>query len=158
MQWKTMNSLRYIMSITFSLLSMLIYANRDIDSLLHVLDHDLSNYSRYENRKKQRIENLKSIIVSPLSTDRYDLNLSIYNEYKTYSSDSAFHYLYQNLSLAQQLQNYPCEIETLLEEVYLLTCVGMYLEAKDVLSKINRSTIPPSLLGRYYMYSKRLFF
>ena len=158
MQWKTMNSLRYILSIISFLLSTWGYANKEIDSLLNVLDHDISNYSIYEKNKKERVENLKSTTVAPNSIDRYALNFSIYNEYKTYSSDSAFHYLYQNLSLAQQLQNYPCEIETLLEEVYLLTCVGMYLEAKDVLSKINRSTIPPSLLGRYYMYSKRLFF
>ena len=80
------------------------------------------------------------------------------NESKTYSSDSAFHYLYKNLALAKHLHNFTCEVETLLEEVYLLTCVGMYLEAKDMLSKIDRSTLPSSLLGRYYMYCKRLFF
>lgn len=153
-----MNSLRYILSITFFLLSTWIYANKEIDSLLNVLDHDISNYSIYEKNKKERVENLKSTTVAPNSIDRYALNFSIYNEYKTYSSDSAFHYLYKNLALAKHLHNFTCEVETLLEEVYLLTCVGMYLEAKDMLSKIDRSTLPSSLLGRYYMYCKRLFF
>lgn len=153
-----MNSLRYILSITFFLLYTWIYANKEIDSLLNVLDHDINNYSIYEKNKKERIENLKSMTVAPNSIDRYALNFSIYNEYKTYSSDSAFHYLYKNLALAKHLHNFTCEVETLLEEVYLLTCVGMYLEAKDMLSKIDRSTLPFSLLGRYYMYCKRLYF
>lgn len=153
-----MNSLRYILSIISFLLSTWGYANKEIDSLLNVLDHDISNYSIYEKNKKERVENLKSTTVAPNSIDRYALNFSIYNEYKTYSSDSAFHYLYKNLALAKHLHNFTCEVETLLEEVYLLTCVGMYLEAKDMLSKIDRSTLPSSLLGRYYMYCKRLFF
>ena len=153
-----MNSLRYILSIISFLLSTWGYANKEIDSLLNVLDHDISNYSIYEKNKKESVENLKSTTVAPNSIDRYALNFSIYNEYKTYSSDSAFHYLYKNLALAKHLHNFTCEVETLLEEVYLLTCVGMYLEAKDMLSKIDRSTLPSSLLGRYYMYCKRLFF
>ena len=153
-----MNSLRYILSIISFLLSTWGYANKEIDSLLNVLDHDISNYSIYEKNKKERVENLKSTTVAPNSIDRYALNFSMYNEYKTYSSDSAFHYLYKNLALAKHLHNFTCEVETLLEEVYLLTCVGMYLEAKDMLSKIDRSTLPSSLLGRYYMYCKRLFF
>lgn len=37
-----MNSLRYILSITFFLLSTWIYANKEIDSLLNVLDHDIN--------------------------------------------------------------------------------------------------------------------
>lgn len=153
-----MNSLRYILSIISFLLSTWGYANKEIDSLLNVLDHDISNYSIYEKNKKERVENLKSTTVAPNSIDRYALNFSIYNEYKTYSSDSAFHYLYKNLALAKHLHNFTCEVETLRTEVYLLTCVGMYLEAKDMLSKIDRSTLPSSLLGRYYMYCKRLFF
>ena len=118
-----MNSLRYILSIISFLLSTWGYANKEIDSLLNVLDHDISNYSIYEKNKKERVENLKSTTVAPNSIDRYALNFSIYNEYKTYSSDSAFHYLYKNLALAKHLHNFTCEVETLLEEVYLLTCV-----------------------------------
>ena len=98
-----MNSLRYILSIISFLLSTWGYANKEIDSLLNVLDHDISNYSIYEKNKKERVENLKSTTVAPNSIDRYALNFSIYNEYKTYSSDSAFHYLYKNLALAKHL-------------------------------------------------------
>lgn len=81
-----MNSLRYILSIISFLLSTWGYANKEIDSLLNVLDHDISNYSIYEKNKKERVENLKSTTVAPNSIDRYALNFSIYNEYKTYSS------------------------------------------------------------------------
>ena len=78
-----MNSLRYILSIISFLLSTWGYANKEIDSLLNVLDHDISNYSIYEKNKKERVENLKSTTVAPNSIDRYALNFSIYNEYKT---------------------------------------------------------------------------
>ncbi len=106
----------------------------------------------YVQIKENRLRELKREAgkTPPVSIERYNLNDRIYSEYKAYSSDSALHYLNENKLLARQLNDGERELKIQLELSYLLSSIGMYMEAADILNSIDRRTLPQSLLGYYY--------
>ena len=128
------------------------FAGESLDSLLNVLDKTIKEADTYVQIKENKIHELKREArkTAPLSIERYHLNNAIYLEYKAYSSDSALHYLNENLLLARQLNDKERELKIQLELSYLLSSIGMYMEAADILNSIDRQTLPTSLLGHYY--------
>lgn len=143
------NSLSFLL-LLFSWLPAL--ADESLDSLLNVLDKTIKEADIYVQIKENKLQELKkeARMTSPFSVERYDLNNDIYLEYKAYSSDSALHYLNENILLARHLNDKEKKIKIQLELSYLLSSTGMYMEAADILNSINRQTLPPSLLGYYY--------
>ena len=121
-------------------------AGESLDSLLNVLDKTIKEADTYVQIKENKLHELKKEArkTPPFSVERYHLNNDIYLEYKAYSSDSALHYLNENMLLARQLNDKERELKIQLELSYLLSSIGMYMEAAD------RQTLPSSLLGHYY--------
>lgn len=128
------------------------FADERLDSLLNVLDKTIKEADTYVQIKENKLHELKREArkTAPLSIERYHLNNAIYLEYKAYSSDSALHYLNENLLLARQLNDKERELKIQLELSYLLSSIGMYMEAADILNSIDRQTLPTFLLGHYY--------
>lgn len=128
------------------------FADERLDSLLNVLDKTIKEADTYVQIKENKLHELKREArkTAPLSIERYHLNNDIYLEYKAYSSDSALHYLNENLLLARQLNDKERELKIQLELSYLLSSIGMYMEAADILNSIDRQTLPTSLWGHYY--------
>ena len=128
------------------------FENARVDSLLAVLDHAIAEADTYAERKENRIAELKNRAKSlpPLSSERFSINNDIFLEYKAYSSDSALHYLQENIDLAKRIGNREIEIRTRLYMADLLSSIGLYLEAFDIINSIERSTLPESQLGTYY--------
>lgn len=128
------------------------FAGESLDSLLNVLDKTIKEADTYVQIKENKLHELKKEArkTPPFSVERYHLNNDIYLEYKAYSSDSALHYLNENMLLARQLDDKERELKIQLELSYLLSSIGMYMEAADILNSIDRQTLPSSLLGHYY--------
>ena len=128
------------------------FAGESLDSLLNVLDKTIKEADTYVQIKENKLHELKKEArkTPPVSVERYHLNNDIYLEYKVYSSDSALHYLNENMLLARQLNDKERELKIQLELSYLLSSIGMYMEAADILNSIDRQTLPSSLLGHYY--------
>ncbi len=138
--------------------SVSLQARSELDSLLKVLDSDIARYAEYDKVKKERIERLKSGMGAVVGfEERYGLNSAIFEEYMKYSSDSALCYINKNVILARRNNDTVRETEALLSESYLLICLGMYMEAKEILDGIDRGRIPDSLLGKYYKCYKFLY-
>ena len=139
------NCLLYLL-LLFSCSSVL--ADERLDSLLNVLDKTIKEADTYVQIKENRLRELKREAgkTPPVSIERYNLNDRIYSEYKAYSSDSALHYLNENKLLARQLNDGERELKIQLELSYLLSSIGMYMEAADILNSIDRRTLPQSLL------------
>ena len=127
---------------------------------MNVLDLTIRNADTYVQIKEDRLRELKKEAnrTAPVSVERYNLNNSIYLEYKAYSSDSALHYLNENILLAQKLNDRERELKSRLELSYLLSSIGMYMEAADILNSIDRQTLPSSLLGYYYTCYEHVYF
>lgn len=135
-------------------------AGESLDSLLNVLDKTIKEADTYVQIKENKLHELKKEArkTPPVSVERYHLNNDIYLEYKVYSSDSALHYLNENMLLARQLNDKERELKIQLELSYLLSSIGMYMEAADILNSIDRQTLPSSLLGYYYTCYEHVYF
>ena len=135
-------------------------AGESLDSLLNVLDKTIKEADTYVQIKENKLHELKKEArkTPPVSVERYHLNNDIYLEYKVYSSDSALHYLNENMLLARQLNDKERELKIQLELSYLLSSIGMYMEAADILNSIDRQTLPSSLLGHYYTCYEHVYF
>lgn len=135
-------------------------AGESLDSLLNVLDKTIKEADTYVQIKENKLHELKKEArkTPPFSVERYNLNNDIYLEYKAYSSDSALHYLNENMLLARQLNDKERELNIQLELSYLLSSIGMYMEAADILNSIDRQTLPSSLLGYYYTCYEHVYF
>ena len=136
------------------------FAGESLDSLLNVLDKTIKEADTYVQIKENKLHELKKEArkTPPVSVERYHLNNDIYLEYKAYSSDSALHYLNENMLLARQLNDKERELKIQLELSYLLSSIGMYMEAADILNSIARQTLPSSLLGYYYTCYEHVYF
>ena len=136
------------------------FAGESLDSLLNVLDKTIKEADIYVQIKENKLHELKKEArkTPPVSVERYHLNNDIYLEYKAYSSDSALHYLNENMLLARQLNDKERELNIQLELSYLLSSIGMYMEAADILNLIDRQTLPSSLLGYYYTCYEHVYF
>ena len=135
-------------------------AGESLDSLLNVLDKTIKEADTYVQIKENKLHELKKEArkTPPFSVERYNLNNDIYLEYKAYRSDSALHYLNENMLLARQLNDKERELKIQLELSYLLSSIGMYMEAADILNSIDRQTLPSSLLGHYYTCYEHVYF
>lgn len=136
------------------------FAGESLDSLLNVLDKTIKEADTYVQIKENKLHELKKEArkTPPVSVERYHLNNDIYLEYKAYSSGSALHYLNENMLLARQLNDKERELKIQLELSYLLSSIGMYMEAADILNSIDRQTLPSSLLGYYYTCYEHVYF
>ena len=136
------------------------FAGESLDSLLNVLDKTIKEADTYVQIKENKLHELKKKArkTYPFSVERYNLNNDIYLEYKAYSSDSALHYLNENMLLARQLNDKERELKIQLELSYLLSSIGMYMEAADILNLIDRQTLPGSVLGFYYTCYEHVYF
>ena len=136
------------------------FAGESLDSLLNVLDKTIKEADTYVQIKENKLHELKKEArkTPPVSVERYHLNNDIYLEYKAYSYESALHKLNENILLARQLNDKERELKIQLELSYLLSSIGMYMEAADILNSIDRQTLPSSLLGYYYTCYEHVYF
>lgn len=135
------------------------WADKALDSLLHVLDRTIQEHETYVVQRELRIRHLKELAqeVDVNSVEHYNLNSQIYKEYKAFICDSAIHYLNENIRLAESMQDIDRKIESKLQLSYLLSSTGMYAEAIDVLKSVDRSKVPSPLIPDYYSCFDRVY-
>lgn len=135
------------------------FASLNLDSLLNELDKAILNNQTFLQQKMNRITEVNKRLkqVEPISTDCYELNMELYHEYKAFICDSAIHYLDKNIQLARKMNDVNLENTSELALSYLLSSSGMYKEAVDVLDSINRSTLQPQQLVKYYTCFDRAY-
>ena len=124
-----------------------------LDSLLLVLDKNITSCKIYSDKKDIRIRTLiEKLHLNQLSNETtYHLQESLYKEYKSYICDSAIFYLNKNIELAQQINDSYKLNESIIKLSYLLSSSGMYMEAIDVLKMVNKSSLSKEQLMNYFI-------
>lgn len=136
-----------------------VYADNELDSLLKALDDKVKHDKTYIELKENRIKGLKN---KKLYTDVgkkniYLLNKSLYEEYKSYISDSALHYLNKNLDISHSL-NHPYKInETNIAIARLCSSLGMYSEAFDAIAQVTKDDLDKKQIICYYLCYKNIY-
>lgn len=142
----------HMIIIVFLLLSSSVGGTNKLDSLLVLLDKAIENSEKYNLVKKERIRDLTAKIesTSPLSMERYNLNSDLIQEYIPYVCDSAIVCLNENIRIAEHLKNENCKYESRIRLSYLMSSIGMYKEAFDLLDSVGHRLLSPDLMIRYY--------
>ena len=137
----------------------MVFAESNLDSLLINLDQTILQHEIYKDRREARIRELKgkATKIAPNSIAAYQLNDSIYREYKSYMCDSAVLYLTKNIRIACNLRDLEREYKSKLLLASLHAATGMYQEAVDVLEEVRRETLPASLTRDYYACKEQVY-
>lgn len=135
------------------------FADNNLDSILIRLDQTILRHEIYKNAREARIRVLKekTVNAAPVSLVAYQLNDSIFREYKSYMCDSAVHYLNKNVEIARKLHDREREYKSIFLLSSLLATAGMYQEAVDMLGDIRREQLPSSLIQDYYICKEHVY-
>ena len=138
----------------YFVLSMPLFANNDIDSLLKVLDSSVDNYQVFSNQKEEQLNKLKELLRYTNNDDqRYKICGQLYDDYKSYKSDSALTYAQKKLQIAEKMNNRWNLTDAKLNLASIMGTSGMYKESMDILETINIQDNPD--LKAYYFHVYR---
>ena len=109
------------------------------DQVLRRLYGMMESKETFMSEKEGRISAIKMMLATPniSNLQQYEINLQLYNEYKTYISDSAIHYAKQNVELAGRLGDRYRMNESKLSLTSLYIISGLYVESLDILNQID---------------------
>ena len=128
-----------------------VMAASQIEDRLKQVDASLDLRDVYDQRRQERITRLKNDLPQAKADDRYFEQLyRIYDAYKNYCYDSAYHYACRCMDEAVSKNNNDRIVKSKLAISFSLTTAGIISEAHEVLNSINRSTLNENLLNDYY--------
>ena len=150
---------RFSPVILLLLISFVSQAHTTSDTIYSTLYKLIEKKGTYVQQKKDKISRVKSMLAVPDISDsqRYDINHQLYDEYKTFISDSAIFYTEQNLKIARKRNDITRINESKLDLISLYIFSSMYIESKDSLKSIDKKTLPDWLLVKYYDCYKLLY-
>ncbi|MFZ2431243.1 MAG: DUF6377 domain-containing protein [Lutibacter sp.] len=113
----------------------------------------IESSSVYDQEKENHIDSLRIILKNTKSNDlksQYDLSQQLFNEYKVFKRDSAFHYGLNAKQLAFKIQDTLLIVDANIRLADICVSVGMYKEALDFLEAIENGKIPEDSRSLYY--------
>ena len=138
-------------------LSIPLFAESEIDSLLRVLDKTVYDFQIYSNSKETKINRLKDLLKYTTSDNqKYEICGKLYDEYSFYKSDSALVYARKKLLIAEKLNNKRNLTDARLNLASIMGITGMYKEAMDIVSKVDINEAPD--LKAYYFHINRTIY
>lgn len=127
------------------------------DSLLNRLDEVIANKHYYASLKEKRITSYKQSLLSIVSIEQeYLLNDKLYEEYRKFRIDSSLYYVNRNLEIAKLLKNTDWLYKAHIQQAYLFSSTGRYLEAESILKSIKSPLLSRELKELYYEFYYRL--
>ena len=113
----------------------------------------------FMKEKEDRILSVKKMLDTPdiNDTQRYEINLQLFEEYKTYISDSAIYYAKQNVVISERINDLGKICDSKLDLISLYIIAGIYIEALDILKTIDKDKLSGELLIKYYDNYKQLY-
>lgn len=111
------------------------------------LDYLLQNQDLFVKRRQDDIEKLKNSLANP--KDQFDKNYQILEAYKKFQIDSALTYALKCKTMSVNLSD---SVKTIidLDVAWIYSTIGRYIEAENLLKKVNRASLHQNLLPRYY--------
>ncbi len=138
----------------YILFPMFLFGNNDMDSLLKVLDNTVDNYQIYSNQKEEKLNKLKDLLkITSTDLQKFELCGQLYDEYRSYKSDSALTYARVKLQIAEKLNDIHSLTNARLNLAAIMGTSGLYKEEMDILNGINISQTPE--LKAYYFHIYR---
>ena len=107
---------------------------------------------QYTQQKERKIKEAINLLRVPNASaeQRYAINQRLFDEFKTYISDSAVYYVKENIRIAEELQKTDLQNDSCLSLASLYIISGNYLDAADLLRAIDKEQLQEPQLIQYY--------
>lgn len=130
----------------------------NIDSVLYVLDCEMSQCDVYMQKKEEKLVSLKTLLRQSADDHHcFALCNELFEEYKHYQYDSAYVYAVRSLRLAEQLQQPESIALAKSSLIFCYTAVGFYKEADEVNRGFSVEGLTPQMLEHYYFQCLYLY-
>lgn len=127
--------------------------------LLNELEKAVEQTHAIDLKKQNAITAIKhNLEASSDALSRYTTCLQLYEEYKTFKYDSAYHYATQLQQLAHLLNDHNRIAQAKLKIGFSLVSAGLFKEAADSLSHISVAQLTDSLKMEYYELMGRFYY
>ena len=148
---------RYLIFTFLALASLTAMAQDKLDSLYAALDKAIEQWPQYVALREERIKTKKEQLShTNNATEEYDLTMEIFQEYRSYKSDSALVYITRCQQLAQQMGDRSRKLESLSWKAFQFSSTGYYIEAFDLLNSAQTDGASRDAMGLYYMVRMHL--
>lgn len=128
------------------------------DSLLRVLDQTINTAGKLRKQHDEEINSLRKAYFAATSwRSRYDISHQIYEQYCTYRTDSAIHYLQLCYSAARHLDDNEKITACQCQMVYHYSRSGFFGEAIFTLNDIDTARLSPQNRISYYTATAELY-
>lgn len=122
-----------------------------IRELLDSLDSSLGKSAGYAAEKERRISSLRRRLSQTANPEqRFWICRNLVDEYSSYNSDSALHYIDISTAIARQTGRREWIDEMNLNRAYIYAATGLLAEAESTLDEIDPREMTPALATDYY--------
>ncbi|MET0391711.1 MAG: tetratricopeptide repeat protein, partial [Chitinophagaceae bacterium] len=126
---------------------------------LSALDEVKQQAPAYDRRKQAIIDSITGKLQPAAGLPRaYNNYLQLYEEYKAFKYDSAYHYARKLQEVATQLNDPHRVAQARLKLAFTLVSAGLFKEASDSLNLLNGAVMHDSLKMEYYQLMGRLYY
>ncbi len=125
--------------------------NPDLEKYYASLDKELQRVPEYDAIKDNRIRMLKKELTH--TSDIYSqlrINSLLIKEYESYVSDSALHYINNNLRLVSNLRDDRLMQKLKLQRIDIMSHAGLFEDALAEMRAIKKTDLDSALLEQYY--------
>lgn len=119
--------------------------------LLDSLDSSLGKSAAYTAEKERRISSLKRRLSQTANPEqRFWICRNLVDEYSSYNSDSALHYIDASTAVGRQAGRREWVDEMNLNRAYIYAATGLLAEAESALNEVDPRQMTPALATEYY--------
>lgn len=119
--------------------------------LLDSLDSSLGKSAAYTAEKERRISSLRRRLSQTANPEqRFWICRNLVDEYSSYNSDSALHYIDASTAVARQAGRREWIDEMNLNRAYIYAATGLLSEAESALNEVDPRQMTPALATEYY--------
>jgi len=126
-------------------------ATTRLDSILTLIDKSITEFDTYVARKEARITFLRSEIRrASTPQSRYEVAMSLYEEYLPFVKDSAIYYLDLGVASAQTMGDKSKVVECNARKSLLCSSTGSFVESMNILKSTDTTSVDSNAMAVYY--------
>ncbi len=142
--------MKYIL-LLLTLFTSTLSAQNSIDLLLNQLDSKIKGRKQFQIEKERRINALKfSLNNTDDTSQQYILLRNLFNEYKVYQYDSAYHYALRSQELAIHSGQNNNIAQSMCDLLYCYSTVGFFKEAAEIIAIFPDKEVSKSVMASFY--------
>lgn len=126
-------------------------SSQSTQQLLDSLDSSLGKSAAYTAEKERRISSLRRRLSQTANPEqRFWICRNLVDEYSSYNSDSALHYIDASTAVGRQTGRREWVDEMNLNRAYIYAATGLLSEAESALNEVDPRQMTPALASEYY--------